>query len=67
MKIPENIPEFQLRFLVKKTKFKVTDSWCSGSEPQIQFQVSKPVLQYSPDGVEWIDVPTVMEFEDEKY
>ena len=56
-----NIPEFQLRWLVIETEKEYNTSWLSSKSTQTYIERSKPILQYSNDGVQWLDVPTVIE------
>lgn len=58
----ENKQKFQMRYLIKERVEYQRDSWCSEGGRNITVQ-SKPILQYSSDGVEWIDVPIVIEKE----
>ena len=50
-----------LRYLVKETEKEYNTSWLSSKNKQTYIERSKPVLQYSNDGAQWIDVPTVIE------
>lgn len=58
----ENKQKFLIRYLIKERVEYLRDSWCSEGGRNITVQ-SKPILQYSSDGVEWIDVPIVIEKE----
>ena len=50
----------QLRWYIQETEKDVTSSWVSGIK-QKYWERSKPVLQYSTDGVEWKDVSSIVE------
>ena len=54
-----SIPEFQLRYLIEETTEFAPQSWCSTGKEKITVR-SKPILQYSYDAVEWLEVPTVV-------
>ncbi len=55
-----SIPEFQLRWLVQEKQEEWYGSWNTSNEKQYRMIHSKPVLQFSNNGVEWIDVPLVI-------
>lgn len=68
--IPKGIPEFAmqehngfgfaLRYLIKESTQKVFSSWCGTGEETTVVR-TKPMLQYSIDGITWIDVLTEIE------
>jgi len=58
---PKENPEIHLRWLVLEKELEYNSSWISSSKTQKYYEKSKPKLQYSLDGVQWLDVPTVME------
>lgn len=51
---------FTLRYLIKESTQKVSYSWCSTGEETTVVR-TKPMLQYSLDGITWIDVLTEIE------
>lgn len=57
---PKDISNLQIRYLIREHQEKMSSSWCSDKEAKIIVQ-SKPILQFTLDGVEWINVPTVTE------
>lgn len=50
-----------LRYLVTETEKEYNTSWLSSKNKQTYIERSKEVLQFSLDGVEWMNVPTTIE------
>jgi hypothetical protein len=53
-------PSIELRWLIKELTEMFNTSWCSSNTPYINKVQSKPILQYSLDGCNWVDVPLVV-------
>jgi len=55
------MPEFSLRWYISRRVEVYKGSWISSIPPRYNNIDSKPVLQYSTDGIFWKNVETVIE------